>query len=299
MSILETAQTFERMLQFYDLVEAPFNITPDPRFLYHTTAHLAAFSRCRTNLVQLQGLSLVVGDAGSGKSTIARRLLEELQAPQLASVYEAVLVKNASTWTTPTKMIRALSNEFALPLRRSEDAQWSEFEGYVSKRAVDDSVNIVILIDEAQSLPRKVLARMREVLNFEANHRKFVQLILFGTLDMWDLLQDPALRPLRSRIAGGPAFLRPLELDDLRAAIMFRLRVAGRAEPLFEEECFPIIHAGSEGNLRTAIDCCRAALDIGYREGESEISGVTVEIAVEETVPGFRAAAAASEVANG
>src|SRR3954463_6213970 len=167
MSLLATAQQFEQMLLFYGLVEAPFSLSPDPRFLFHTTAHLVAFSRCRQNIVQLQGLSVVVGDAGSGKSTIARRLLEELQAPQLASVYEAVLVKNSSTWTTPTKMIRALCEEFGLPLRRSEEAQWTELENYVSRRAVDDGVNIVILIDEGQSLPRKVLARLRELLNFE------------------------------------------------------------------------------------------------------------------------------------
>lgn len=289
MSIITAAQEFEEMLAFYSLVEAPFGLTPDPRFLFHTSAHLSAFSRCRQNLVQLQGLSVVVGDAGSGKSTIARRLLEELQVPQLAEVYEAVLVKNSSTWTTPTKMIRALCQEFGLQLRRSEEAQWTELEGYVSRRAVDDNTNIVVLIDEGQSLPRKVLARLREVLNFEANHRKFVQVILFGTLDMWDTLQDPALRPLRSRIAGGPAFLKPLGAEDLTAAIQFRLTVAGRHRPLFDLDCFPAIHAASEGNLRTAIDICRRSLDLGYQEREDEISAVTVDLAIEETIPDRRA----------
>jgi general secretion pathway protein A len=283
----------ERMLEFYGFAELPFSISPDPRFLYHTSAHLAAFQKLRQNLVQLQGLSVVCGAVGSGKSTIARRLLEELLAPELERVYHSILVKNASNWTTSSKMIRGLCEEFGLPPRRSEDAQWMEFETYVARRAVDDAVNVVILVDEAQNLPRKVLVRLRELLNFEANHRKFVQVALFGTMDLWEQLQDPVLRPLRSRIAGGPAFLKPLGLDEMTAAIQFRSSVAGRREPLFEDSCFPIIQDCSAGNIRTAVDICRESLTLGLAEEESPISSVTVELASESVVPGPEAATAA------
>ncbi len=269
----------EELLDFFRLAEQPFSLSPDPRFLYHTENHLIAFTRCRQNIVQRQGLSVVVGDVGTGKSTVARRLFLDFTHEDVAPTYATRFVKNASNWTTSNKMIQTLSEEFACPPRRSEGAQWAEFEQHVQSLAAD-GVNVVLLIDEAQSIPKKVLIRLRELLNFEADSVKFIQVVLLGTLELRTTLQDQALRPLRSRIAGGIATLAPLDFDDLRDAIKFRVTVAGRTKPLFEDECYQLVHEASEGVLRDAIDICRSALQLAFEEREQLISTTSIGVAI-------------------
>jgi general secretion pathway protein A len=270
----------EELLDFYRLAEPPFSLSPDPRFLYHTENHLTAFTRCRQNIVQRQGLSVVVGDVGTGKSTVARRLFLDFTHEDAVPTYATRFVKNASNWTTSNKMIQTLSVEFDCPPRRSEGAQWAEFEQHVQKLA-EDGMNVVLLIDEAQAIPKKVLIRLRELLNFEADSVKFVQIVLLGTLELRATLLDAALRPLRSRVAGGIATLAPLGQDDLTEAIKFRVTVAGRTKPLFEDECFDLIHAASEGVLRDAVDICRSALLLGFEDREALISPATVSLAIQ------------------
>lgn len=270
----------EELLDFYRLAEQPFSLSPDPRFLYHTENHLTAFVRCRQNIVQRQGMSVVVGDVGTGKSTVARRLFLDFTHEDISPKYATRFVKNASNWTTSNKMIQALSDEFGCPSRRSEGAQWAEFEAHVQNLAAQ-GVNVVLLIDEAQTIPKKVLIRLRELLNFEADSIKFIQIVLLGTLELKVTLQDQALRPLRSRIAGGIATLAPLDLSDLTSAIKFRVTVAGRTKPLFDEDCFPLIHEASEGVLRDAVDICRSALQLAFEDREPTITPTTISLAIE------------------
>jgi general secretion pathway protein A len=275
----------EEVLDYYELTELPFSLVPHPRFLYHTQAHLQAFNRARSNITQRQGLTVILGDLGTGKSTVSRKLYLDFKRRSQSSNYDIRLIKNASNWTTTSKMIRSISTEFGCELRRSEEAQWAEFESFAMKRATDDKVDIVLLIDEAQEVPRKVLIRLRELLNLETISTKIVQIVLFGTLDLWDkLTTDKALRPLMSRIAGGPAFLTPLDREDLSKAIKFRLTVAGRTESLFDEECFDIIHLASGGVLRNAVDICRLALQHGFEAGEQIISPVSVKMAARSLI---------------
>ncbi|MBX7223358.1 MAG: AAA family ATPase [Blastocatellia bacterium] len=276
----QTELQLEKLLDYYRLAEHPFSISPDPRFLYHTDHHLNAFTRCRQNIVRRQGLSVVVGDVGTGKSTVARRLFLDFTEEEVTPSYSTRFIKNTTNWTTSTKMIFSLSQEFNCPPRRSEAAQWAEFEQHVYSLA-ETGQNVVLLVDEAQNIPKKVLIRLRELLNYEADAAKFIQIVLFGTLELAELLGDAALRPLKSRIAGGISSLTPLELDDLTEAIKFRVTVAGCHRPLFTDECFPLIHQASRGVLRDAIDICQSSLQFAFEDNEPVISAGTVLLALE------------------
>jgi len=181
-------------------------------------------------------------------------------------------------------MIRALSSEFGCDMRRSEDAQWAEFERYALRRSLEDRVSLVVIIDEAQGIPPKVLIRLREILNFEADTGKFIQILLLGTLELWQTLSLPTFRPLRSRVAGGVSFLAPLDNTELRKAIQFRLAVAGRDEPLLAEACYDVIYEASSGVLRTAVDICRTAIELSFQAQEPIISEVTVLEAADEVL---------------
>lgn len=277
---LNAERQAEDLLDFFRLAEHPFSLSPDPRFLYHTEAHLTAFTRCRQNIVRRQGLNVVVGDVGTGKSTVARRLFLDFTEGEAIERYATRFIKNTTNWITSNKMIQALSDEFGCQSRRSEGAQWAEFEHHAQHLA-EEGKNVVLLIDEAQSLPKKVLIRLREILNFEADSSKFIQIVLFGTLDLRTTLNEESLRPLKSRVAGGIATLSPLNQEDLAAAIKFRLVVAGRTKPLFHEECFPIIHAASSGILRDAVDICQSALQLAFEDNEKIISPATISLAIE------------------
>jgi general secretion pathway protein A len=280
--VKEANRQFETLLDYYRLAEPPFSISPDPRFLYHTAGHLRAFSKTRSNIIQRQGLTVICGDVGTGKSTVGRRIELEFGGDEVANQYETRLVKNAATWTTSSKMIRALSSEFGCDMRRSEDAQWAEFERYAIRRSLEDRVTLVLIIDEAQGIPPRVLIRLREILNFEADTGKFVQILLLGTLELWQTLSLPAFRPLRSRVAGGVSFLAPLDNAELRKAILFRLAVAGRDEPLFDDACYDVIYEASSGVLRTAVDICRTALEYSFQAQEPMVSEVTALEAADE-----------------
>jgi general secretion pathway protein A len=276
----KTELQLERMLDFYRLAEFPFSISPDPRFLYHTEKHLIAFTRCRQNIVRRQGLSVVVGDVGTGKSTVARRLFLDFTDGEGAESYETRFIKNTTNWTTSNKLIQSLSIEFDCPPRRSEAAQWAEFEHQVQNLAKAGK-NVVLLVDEAQNIPKKVFIRLRELLNYEADSTKFIQIVLLGTLELQELLNDQALRPLKSRVSGGVSVLSPLGLEELTEAIKFRLTVAGCTRALFAEECFPLIHEASGGVLRDAVDICQSSLQLAFEEGETIISPGTVLVALE------------------
>lgn len=282
--------TREQVLEFYELAEEPFTLNPDPRFFYHTDDRMEAFRKCRLNVIQRQGLSVICGDLGMGKSTVARRLYVEFKRAAKRT-FDPRIIKNASTWGTSNQMIRALSIEFNCELRRSETAQWREFESFTVRRFANEKIDTVLIIDEAQTIPRKVLIKLREILNFETNTAKIVQIILLGTLELAQMLNtDESLRPLRSRVAGGISLLAPVSRDDLENAIKFRLAVAGRNTMLFEEECFDIIHLASGGVFRDAMDICRFALAYGCEEEEEIISLTSVKLAARSVIDASRLA---------
>src|ERR1044072_344202 len=89
--VKEAKGQFETLLDFYRLAEPPFSLSPDPRFLYHTSGHLRAFSKTRSNIIQRQGLTVICGDVGTGKSTVGRRIELELGSHEMVSQYETRL----------------------------------------------------------------------------------------------------------------------------------------------------------------------------------------------------------------
>lgn len=258
-----TRTAIDQELSFFGFKENPFSLSPDPRFMYLSFQHTKAIKRAQRNIDGKQGLTLILGDAGVGKSTVARRLFGLYSEPDGGEGYCIRYITNPSHWTTTNKMLITLCEEFAIKARRSETKQWQEFQEHmVSLYQVGTTV--VLLIDEAQLIPRKQLLRVREILNFESNSSKFIQVVLFGTLDMAGILAEPDFRPLRSRAAGGLITLDPLDEQELSQALLFRIRVAGGADDVFTPGCFPLVAKASNGIIRDAVDYCNTAMYLGY-----------------------------------
>ena len=227
-------------IDFFGLKEIPFSLSPDPRYMYLSYQHTKALKRAKRNIDGRQGLTVILGDAGVGKSTVARRLFGIYSDdPDRGRTHAIRYLTNPSHWTTSNKMLVTLCEEFLIKARRSETKQWHEFQEHMAA-LFRDGIIVVLLIDEAQLIPRKQLLMIREVLNFESNSSKFIQIVLFGTLDMAATLAEPDFKPLRSRAAGGLITLDPLDERELTETLQFRLKVAGGtdANPIFTPGCF-------------------------------------------------------------
>lgn len=273
-------------VEFYGLKEIPFSLSPDPRYMYLSFQHTKALKRAKRNIDAKQGLTVILGDAGVGKSTVARRLYGMYtDDPARSSTHAIRYITNPSHWTTSNKMLMTLCEEFAIKSRRSESKQWHEFQDHMAG-LYREGITVVLLIDEAQLIPRKQLLRIREVLNFESNSSKFIQIVLFGTLDMAATLAEPDFKPLRSRAAGGLITLDPLDEKELTETLQFRLKVAGgsSANLIFTPGCFSLVANASNGIIRDAVDYCNMAMYLGYAAGRKTIDEGVMQSAVDSVV---------------
>ena len=273
-------------IEFFGLKEIPFSLSPDPRYMYLSYQHTKALKRAKRNIDSRQGLTVILGDAGVGKSTVARRLFGMYSDdPERARTHAIRYVTNPSHWTTSNKMLATLCEEFAIKARRSETKQWHEFQEHMAL-LFGEGIIVVLLIDEAQLIPRKQLMRIREILNFESNSSKFIQIVLFGTLDMAATLAEPEFKPLRSRAAGGLITLDPLDQRELTETLQFRLKVAGgsSANPIFTPGCFTMVSNASDGVIRDAVDYCNMAMYLGFTAGRKPIDESVMQAAIDSVI---------------
>ncbi len=276
----------EKEIDFFGLKENPFSLSPDPRFMYLSFQHTKALKRAKRNIDDKQGLTVLLGDVGVGKSTVARRLFGMYtDDPELAPIHTIRYITNPSHWTTPHKMLATICEEFAIAPRRSETKQWQEFQAHMA-RLFERGITVVLLLDEAQLIPRRQLQRVREILNFESNSSKFIQIVLFGTLEMGATLAEPDFKALRSRAAGGVITLNPLDEPEMIDALQFRIKVAGESHPelLFQPDCFGMIAKASNGIIRQAVDYCRMAMYLAYTAGSKTITPTIVESTIESVL---------------
>lgn len=276
----------DQEIDFFGLKEIPFSLSPDPRYMYLSYQHTKALKRAKRNIDGRQGLTVILGDAGVGKSTVARRLFGIYSDdPDRARNHAIRYLTNPSHWTTSNKMLVTLCEEFLIKSRRSETKQWHEFQEHMAT-LFRDGIIVVLLIDEAQLIPRKQLLRIREVLNFESNSSKFIQIVLFGTLDMAATLAEQDFKPLRSRAAGGLITLDPLDERELTETLQFRLKVAGGTGTnlIFTPGCFSLVATASNGIIRDAVDYCNMAMYLGFTAGRKPIDENVMQAAIDSVI---------------
>jgi general secretion pathway protein A len=243
----------EMMLDFgpLGLAEPPFSLSPDPRFFFLSTQHKTALAKITYTAEQRQGLSVVYGDVGVGKTTIARRIYQMYNDN---SAFVAAYLP-MPIFPSEFQFLKAICSEFGLPPKRSKYAQIELFNAYL----IDvwrQGKNGVLIIDEAQALVGRQFELIRQLLNFESNTQKLIQIILIGQNELRNKLR--LKKPLRSRIATRST-IEPLDLNDTRNMINFRVMVAGRTTPLFTDEAIQAIYDNSRGMPR---DICALGLNV-------------------------------------
>jgi general secretion pathway protein A len=259
---------------FYGFRESPFNITPDPRFLFFSRRHQEAFDHLLFGIRERKGFIQLTGEVGAGKTTLSRAFLEHL-----GDRYKTALILNPRL--TPFQLLKAILVELGLSPRRDRASCLKELNDFLLEQ-VAAGRDVVLLIDEAQDMDRQLLEEVRLLSNLETDQRKLLQIALIGQPELRDILDHRGLRQLRQRITVR-YHLDSLSAEETEHYIRYRLHVAGaNSTPLFSRGALRQIYRYSRGVPRLINAVCDKALLCGYVEGQPELGTRHVRRAVRE-----------------
>lgn len=251
---------------YYRFTEMPFNITPDPRFLYLSPTHQEALQHLKYGVAQKKGFMVLVGEVGCGKTTLCRRFLNELDPAH----YDTALILNPRV--TETQMLKAILTELGeTKLARSQVDLVAQINRVLLER-IEKGRDIVVIVDEAQNLKFEVLEQIRLLSNLETDKQKLLQIILMGQPELKEILAREELRQLRQRILVHYE-LHPLSATDVRHYIQHRLSLAGsNGRPRFTNWALRAIHRGSKGIPRLVNNLCDKSILAAFIRDSDEVN---------------------------
>jgi type II secretory pathway predicted ATPase ExeA len=246
---------------YYRLVgleREPFSTSPDPAFFYQSQKHRATLANLLIEFRLRRGLSVVLGDIGTGKTTLARKLIQMLKERE-RFLFHFVL---DPTYPSEDLFFRALTRTLGVDVQASAPTlvdYRDMLERYLFHKGIEERETVVVIIDEAHKLNGLSLEALRILLNYETNDAKLLQLVLLGQMELMPLIRG--MPNLMDRISFHAA-LEPLDLSETRQMIDFRLREAGYRSslPLFTDDAVEGIYDYSEGYPRRIAMVCHRAL---------------------------------------
>ena len=265
--------------EFYGFVQSPFTLAPDPRFLYLSESHDEASRLLLQSIRRKEGFIVLAGDIGTGKTTLCRALLQQLDPTTFTS-----LVLNP--FVSIEELLREILLDFGVVSRQAVRS------GRLASASKHDLISTlhefllslvpihgsgVLIIDEAQHLSLEVLEQIRVISNLETNESKLLQIVLVGQLNLLDVLADSQIRQLDQRISLR-AMLRPLTPPEVDAYVAHRLSVArGTSSVDFDPPALLSVHAYSGGVPRIINLLCDRALTLGAQAGVNTISDTLID----------------------
>jgi len=262
--------------EFYQFSKKPFNITPNPDFLFLSDNHKEVFAHLLYGIQNHTGFIEVTGEVGTGKTTVLRTLLNQLDSDdyRLAFVFNPAL--------SALELLQTINREYGVT---SASSSRSELQAALNTFLLSENRagrTVVLVIDEAQNLQAEVLEEIRLLSNLETETDKLVQIVLVGQPELAVTLSRPELRQLSQRITVR-YHLKPMAVADTGEYINHRLRVAGHGgEELFEPGAFREIWRFSRGYPRLINVVCDRALLVGYSRESRRISAAMLRQAIRE-----------------
>ncbi len=261
---------------FYSLKQKPFSITSNPSFLYLSPKHKEALAHLQYGIRERVGFIEITGEVGTGKTTICRALLN-----QLDDRVKTAFIFNSNL--TGKQLMETILEDLGIaPLKKGPGGLFSELNRFLIEQLALGN-NVVLIIDEAQNLSKKMLEQVRMLSNLEADNQKLLQIVLVGQPELREKLKSPDLRQLRQRIAVR-CHIEALSFDDLGNYIAHRLRLAGAngSGPAFSDEAMQEIFRYSGGIPRLINVLCDKTLLMGYVRDQRSIDADIVRSCINE-----------------
>jgi len=261
---------------FYRLKENPFRLSPDPAFMCMTVQHQEALAGLVYTVCTRSGLTVLMGEAGTGKTTLLYSLLGLFEKRRFCTA----MCSNPTL--TREEFYDLLMLKFGVNCQSTlKSRQLAALEETLRRNHADGRPSVLI-VDEAQRLSAELLEEVRLLLNLETPREKLLEIIISGQPELGEVLSRPDLRQLRQRVSC-ICKLKPLTLDEAREYIHHRLNRAGMAEQtLFSDATISLIHEHSRGLPRLINTLCDSSLRTGFALQSLRITAAMVEEAVKD-----------------
>ena len=262
-------------LEHFQLEEQPFRLTPDPEFLYWSKQHARAKAYMESTIWLADGFVVITGDIGSGKTTLLQSFLSELDD----NVVYAVV---SQTQLTPTQFLQAVLTEFGFKPFDKHKVELLDMLNMFLIEQYSNGKKVVLIVDEAQNLSRKVLEEIRMISGIETHKEKVLRIILAGQPELKETLESPSLKQLMQRVRLS-FHIGPLDRRELKEYVECRLEIAGRVEKnLFVNDAYDVLYRYTGGIPRLINTLCDTALLCAFADEKDVVGIEDIEAAIEE-----------------
>jgi type II secretory pathway predicted ATPase ExeA len=262
-------------LEHFNLDEQPFRLTPDPDFLYWSKQHARAKAYMESTIWLADGFVVITGEIGSGKTTLLQSFLSELDDDV---VYAVV----SQTQLTPTEFLQAVLTEFGFKPFNKKKVELLDMLNMFLIEQYSNGKKVVLIVDEAQNLSKKVLEEIRLISGIETHKEKVLRIIFAGQPELKETLESPSLQQLVQRVRLR-FHIGPLDRRELREYVEKRLEVAGRDDnELFTDDAYDVLLRYTGGIPRLINTLCDTALLCAFADEKDVIEPSDIKAAVEE-----------------
>lgn len=265
--------------EYFGFSELPFSLTPNTHFYLNARVHQEALNLLNVTLPNAEGFVKIVGEVGTGKTMLCRKLLSVLDEAE-----EFVTAYIPNPYLSPDELRFAICDELGVEYDR--DYGQHQLTKELTEKLISlagESRRVVLVVDEAQAMPFETLEALRLMTNIETEKAKLLQVVLFGQPELDQMLAQDRLRQLQQRITFSYR-LQPLDQRECTSYIQHRLRTAGfNGTELFDDRALKLLYRASGGVPRLLNILSHKALMSAYGKGDRIVSHIHVKAAVQDT----------------